>query len=250
MSQGRPINEDITEDNWRMILQRIKTVLCDDFHRNDLEGDEVWNEYVPQKTRKKFLEEKREFAFAALDDLQRFFCEENVRENYYVLRRNDVAEWKMFFDKFFEEYENNLTQDNIIYNFTCDRKVHNNLSMKNIIYDTFTNRMVFINPTSRNLDIVDKNKDYASLYMCAMGLSAIDSKKFIEDCREITISKVAQERMNVCLDILNDLFDNSEYLMMYALYEMFLIAHKKKDAYLLKYISQLRTSLYFDMLTH
>jgi hypothetical protein len=122
--------------------------------------------------------------------------------------------------------------------------------MKNIIYDTFTNRMVFINPTSRNLDIVDKNKDYASLYMCAMGLSAIDSKKFIEDCREITISKVAQERMNVCLDILNDLFDNSEYLMMYALYEMFLIAHKKKDAYLLKYISQLRTSLYFDMLTH
>ena len=244
------INEDITEDNWRMILQRIKTVLCDDFHRNDLEGDEVWNEYVPQKTRKKFLEEKREFAFAALEDLQRFFCAENVRENYYILRRNDVAEWKMFFDKFFEEYENNLTQDNIIYNFTCDRKVHNNLSMKNIIYDTFTNRMVFINPTSRNLDIVDKNKDYASLYMCAMGLSAIDSKKFIEDCKEITISKVAQERMNVCLDILNDLFDNSEYLMMYALYEMFLIAHKKKDAYLLKYISQLRTSLYFDMLTH
>ena len=243
------MNEDISEDTWRFILERLVTVLREDFHKDALEGEEVWNSFVPAKIRNNFIKEKRELVDYALNELAKYYSEENLKDNYYVMRNNDVAEWKMFFDKFFEMYEKNCTHDNIIYNFTCDRKVHNNLLLSNIVYDTFTNRMTLINPTSRNLDIVDKKRDFVTLFMSGLGLSAIEHSKFVEDCKEMTISSIVQNRMNTFLDVLSDLCEDAEYLRMYAVCEMFLYVYKTRDVNLLKYLSQLRTSLYFRMIT-
>ena len=244
------LNEKVTEENWNFILSKIVSILKEVFHNDDLEDDdELYHSYVPKKIREKHIDEYRDSLNNTLSELSSFFSKENQRTNYYFLSHNEIVEWKMFFDEFFDAYIKNSTKDDLIYNGTCGRLVHSNLFFENIVYDTFANNMTFINPRSRSYDIVNKNKDFATLYLsCYCGLDALLNGRYTTNYKEITISQPVQQQMDYCLSVLDELFDDVEFLRMYAIILMFEMANSnklttEKKVALLRYASQLKLSL-------
>jgi hypothetical protein len=109
--------------------------------------------------------------------------------------------------------------------------------------------MTFINPRSRSYDIVNKNKDFATLYLsCYCGLDALLNGRYTANYKEITISHPVQQQMDCCLSVLDELFDDVEFLRMYAIILMFEMANSnklttEKKVALLRYASQLKLSL-------
>jgi hypothetical protein len=244
------LNEKVADKDWKFILSKIVSTIQDTFHMNDLEdSDELYHSYVPKKRRDAHVDEYRERINDVLSSLSSTFNQSMKYENAYFMTNNEVIEWRMFFDRFFDEYKKRCGRDNLIYNGTCERLVHNNLLLENIVYDTFTNRMVFINPRSKKLDIVNKNKDYATLYLsCYGGLDALMHGRYTSTDTEITISYPVQQQMDYCLSVLDDLFEDNEFLRMYAIALMFEMAHSNKlstdkKVALLRYASQLKLSL-------
>lgn len=244
------LNEKITEENWKFIISKILTNLKDVFHKDDIEDDdELYHSYVPKKIREKYIDEYAEMMSDTLAELAHSFSRENQGTNYYHLCNNEIVEWKMFFDRFFEDYEKYATKDSLIYNGTCDRLVHNNLSFENIIYDTFANNLTFINPRSRSLEIVNKYKDYATLYLsCYCGVDALINGRYTTNKEEISISQPVFEQMERCLNILDDLLGEPIFLREYALMLMFEMANSNKlkteqKVALMRYASQLRKTL-------
>ena len=243
------LNESLFKDSWNNLIEKIKYVLSETFHIDELEDDEeLYRSYVPSKIRDKFFTDFQNSVSDALIELQEYFSVNNISQNYYVLGNNDIVEWKMFFDRFFEEYKEYLTKDNIIYNYSCERMIHNNLTFDNIIYDTYNDKLSFLNPRTRMWDIVDKNRDYAFLYASVMGLCAILNERFTKTNDEVNISSFIRKRMDDCLDSMDNIFENHIFLKKYALVLMFLECYYKKNSDLLQFCNQLRRTLYFKSL--
>lgn len=253
------LNENVTEENWSIIFNKLVDVIQNTFHINDIEdNDELYHSYLPKHRREQYISDFEESFNIMIDDLSNEFSDDYISTNYYKLCNNDIAEWKMFFDKFISMYKKNINKDTLIYNHTCERLVHSNLSLDNILYDTFTDTLKFINPRTRKYDIVDKWVDFAKLYMCLYtGYTAIKNKKFLSADTTITIPETLYHRMDMCVNILDDIFEeDSKFLKMYGLvcllqeiyYGKFSGLDKETRVALLKYASQVRKSLYYSML--
>lgn len=250
------INSDISKEGWSNLMNKIVSVNKEVFHKDSLEDDdELYHSYVPKDKRKFYIEELSDRMNAVLHSLSQTFTKENECFNYYSLSNNDIAEWKMFFELFIKECEKNITKDTLIYNGSCDRLVHNNLLFENIIYDTFTNKITFINPRSRKWDVLDKNRDFARLYLSAYaGYDALVDYKYSERNGVITLSEKVRTNMEMCEDALDEIFEGTKtYLKLYALFLMLEIAMSDslsmdRRVSLLKYASQLKKRFIFKVI--
>lgn len=244
--------EEISKENWYSIFEKIVDVLQQTFHIDELEDDdELYSSYVSKKVRERYVEDVRKISLEIISELQDEFSYDNRFDNYFYIDCNTIAEWKMFLDDFMPEYEKYADKDTIIYNGTCERLVHNNLTFDNILYDTFNTQLHFINPRSRQWEIVDKNRDYAMLYLsCYCGLSALKYGLFSESDNVITIAYPIHEKMLDCVYILDDFIDNNKFIKMYSIL-LLLSCASEKNKYpveqrvsMLKYARQLKNSYY------
>ena len=249
------VNGDLSKEAWFDILNKIVSVNKEVFHRESLEDDDIYNFYVPKEKRELYVEELSNRLNATIQSLSHTFSKENECFNYYSLSNNDIAEWKMFFELLIKECEKNITKDTLIYNGSCDRFVHNNLLFEHIIYDTFTDKIKFINPRSRKWDIIDKNNDFARLYLSAYaGYDALVDCKYSEVNGVINLSEKVRMNMEMCEDALDEIFEGKKtYLKLYSLFLMLEIATKDslsidRRVSLLKYASQLKKRFIFKAL--
>lgn len=247
------LNADLSQESWNTLLEKIVSVNREVFHRDSLEDDdELYHSYVPKKKREEFVEEYTTHLNSVLEILSQTFSKEYEPYNYYFLTNNDIAEWKMFFDVFVKEYSKNITKDVLIYNGSCERLIHDNLLFENIIYDTFTNKLTFINPRSRQHQLVDKNRDFARLYLSAYcGYDALLNEKYSVDRSIISLSDKALKNMEMCENALDEIFEEDNfYLKHYALILMLEMAtHEdlsvQQRVSLLKYANQLKKRFIF-----
>lgn len=245
------LREDLSKENWETIFEKIVHVVKQTFHMDDMEdSDELYSSYVVKNVRERYVEDVKKSLLEMLSDLQSEFSYDNRFNNYFYLDGNAVVEWKMFIDDFISNYEKHADKDTIIYNGTCERLIHNNLTFDNILYDTFNTQLHFINPRSRQWEIVDKNRDFASLYLsCYCGLSALKHGLYSESNNMITIAYPIYERMSDCLYILDDLIGDNKYIKMYSILLLLSCASKNKypveqRVAMLKYARQLKNSYY------
>lgn len=246
------LRENLSKETWKTIFEKIIEVVTNTFHGDDIEdSDELYSSYVVKNIRERYVEDVKKTLLEMLSDLQSEFSYDNRFNNYFYLDGNAVVEWKMFIDDFISNYEKRADKDTIIYNGTCERLVHNNLTFDNILYDTFNTQLHFINPRSRQWEIVDKNRDFASLYLtCYCGLSALKYGLYSESNNTISIAYPIYERMSDCLYILDDLIIDNKFIKMYSIL-LLLSCSSEKNKYsveqrvaMLKYARQLKNSYY------
>ena len=247
------LREELTRDNWNSILEKIVHVIQQVFHEDGIEdSDELYSSHITKQIRERYYDGVKKELFDRLYELQSEFCYDNRFSNYFYLDCNAIAEWKMFIDEFMSVYFNYIDKATIIYNGTCERLVHNTLTFDNILYDTFTSQLHFINPRTRQWEIVDKNKDYALLYLsCYCGLPALKYKLYDEENDIVTISYPIQEKMSDCVYILDDIMGNdSSFIKMYSILLLFLSSSEREKysveqrVIMLKYARQLKNSFY------
>ena len=247
------LNADLSQESWSNLLGKIVSVNKEVFHKDSLEDDDELNHsYVPKKKREEFVDEYATYLSSVLETLSQTFAKDYEPYNYYFLTNNDIAEWKMFFDVFVKEYAKYITKDTLIYNGSCERFVHNNLLFENIIYDTFTNKLTFINPRSREHQLVDKNKDFARLYLSTYcGYNALLNEKYSEERGIISLSDKVLRNMEMCENALDEIFEEDNfYLKHYALILMLEMAtHEElsisQRVSLIKYANQLKKRFIF-----
>lgn len=246
------LREDVSKETWKTIFEKIIEVVTNTFHGDDIEdSDELYSSYVVKNIRERYVDDVKKTLLETLSDVQSEFSYENRFDNYFYLDGNAVVEWKMFIDDFISEYEKRADKDTVIYNGTCERLVHNNLTFDNILYDTFNTQLHFINPRSRQWEIVDKNRDFATLYLtCYCGVSALKTGLYSECDGTISIAYPIYEKMLDCVYVLDDLIIDNKFIKMYSIL-LLLSCSSEKNKYsveqrvaMLKYARQIKNSYY------
>ena len=250
------VNSSLSDKEWSEVLNKLVKVLSEVFHKDGMEYDEMIDSIVPKKIRNQRLLAFKDKAQAELEAVQNMFCEGFWDEYYYTLSPNDVAEWKMFFDKLFELQEKMVTQENTLYQGVCERRVHGSLSFDNIAYDKATGHMKFLSPHYKAVSIMHTLQDYAYLYTsCFVGIHALERGKYKNLNGSITLQKSIKETMDACTQKLDYILgaEIAEFCKMLAIYiTLSNVANNAYDAptsiAVMKFLNQLRTDLYWDKL--